>query len=135
MRMLKKCFALLLVVVVFTVIPANATNLNTEESVQPRYIGVSSVRANLDISSSGRASVGGTIRTYSGYTVTVSVSLMQDGTSIKSWSKSGSGILTISQNYYVMSGHDYYTSLYISVYNSNNQLVDTITTSSNTVSY
>lgn len=137
MRMVKKCFVLLLVVAVFTVITASAvdSNENGEEGVQPRYTGVSKATTSLNISSSGKANVNGNVRTMSGYTVSVTVSLIKDGTSIKSWGASGDGEIQISKSYFVTSGHDYCTSLYVEVYNSSNKLVDSFTTNSNIVSY
>ena len=135
MRMLKKCFALLLVVAAFTVMSANAMDFNEVENVQPRYTGIFDTHTSLDISSSGTSHVYGYVHTLSGYTVDMTVSLIKDETTIKSWSDSGSGGMEISKNYFVTSGHDYYTSLYVEVYNSSNKLVDSFTIYSDTVNY
>ncbi|MCI8399309.1 MAG: hypothetical protein HFF90_07915 [Oscillibacter sp.] len=135
MRMLKKCFALLLVVAVFTVMTVNAVDFSEAENVQPRYTGIFDSRTSLDISSFGKANVYGYVHALSGYTVDVTVSLIKDETSIKSWSDSGNGGVEISKNYYVTSGHSYYTSLYVEVYNSSNKLVDSFTIYSDAVNY
>ena len=47
MRGLRKCAALLLLVVIFTVMTANAANFSAEEPVQPRYTGVANVITTL----------------------------------------------------------------------------------------
>lgn len=133
MRILKS-FAFLLVVATFTVMTVNAVDFNEEDSVQPRYTGIFDARTSLDISSSGKANVYRYVRTHSGYTADVTVSLIKDETSIKSWSDSGSGGMEISKNYYVTSGHDYYTSLYVEVYNSSKR-VDLFTAYSEDISY
>lgn len=136
MRTAKRIFNLFLLTAIFTVITVNAATPPEQHDIQPRYTGVASVMADLDISSSGRASVYGNVRTIPGYTASITVSLRQDtGTSVKSWSSSGSGTITIDKIYYVATGHDYFTSVQVNAYNSSGTLVDSITVDSNVVSH
>ena len=119
---------------------AVTVNANAEQisrnTIQPRYVGVATVTADLTISSSGRANAYGKVIVSPGYTVDMTVAIHQDSNgSIKSWSTSGSGILEINRNYYVASGHDYHVVVSVNVYNSSGRLVDTIDHPSGEVSY
>ena len=99
------------------------------EEIVPMYDG------ELDISTSGRADCYGYVRTRTGYSVDFTMELLRDGRTIKSWSDSGSGIISISEPYYVTPDHDYQVVVSADVYNSQGRLVDTPSTESIVISY
>lgn len=93
-------------------------------AVEPRYTGISKLSTNLSISSSGAATCKGTVTVYSGYTADVKVELKQDGSTIKTWTDSGSGTIRISEIHYVESGHKYIVKTSATVYDSNGKVVE-----------
>lgn len=107
----------------------------TIDEIEPRYTGISKLAANLTINSSGNAQCFGEVRSRSGYTTTLTVSLQQDGSTIKSWSVSGSGLRTIDESYHVDKGHSYQVIASAVVKNSNGTVVDTATAESRVQSY
>lgn len=100
-----------------------------------RMTGISSLSADLIIYSSGRSESFGYVSTYPGYSVDLTVSLKQDGETIKSWSESGSGKIQIDEPYYVTPNHDYQVTATAVVKNSSGVTVDKQTTDSVIVSY
>lgn len=88
------------------------------------YTGVSSLTSGLTISSSGGATCGGRASVRSGYTVDLTVELKQDGSTIKTWSSSGNGIVSAGGTYYVMSGHSYVVTTTAEVFDSNGNLIE-----------
>lgn len=100
------------------------TSLATAQAVEPRYTGISQISSNLSISSGGAASCRGEVRLYSGYTADVVVELKQDGTTIETWTDSGSGTIRISETRYVKSGHNYVVKTSATVYDSNGKVVE-----------
>lgn len=100
-------------------------NFATAHAVEPRYIGVAQLSATLNISSNGAASCGGKAILWNGYTVDVKVELKQDGTTIKTWTSSGSGIVSAGGTYYVTSGHEYVVITTATVYDSDGNIVET----------
>ena len=128
MNLTKRFFSFILVIAMFAAMFTTASAISPlQTDIQPRYIGIIAADVNLEISSSGNATVKATVRASSGYTVNLDVSLMRDsGTSVKSWSDSGGGTVEIQKNYYVTPGHDYYVLATISVFDQNGRQVDTI---------
>lgn len=59
----------------------------------------------------------------------------QDGTTIKTWSTSGSGIISAGSTYYVTSGHEYVVKTTATVYNSDGKIVEVQSENSLTKSY
>lgn len=94
-------------------------------SIEPRYTTIRSLQGTLDISVQGSATCRGQVRVLSGYTVDLTVELKQDGTTIKTWLNSGSGTVTAGGTYYVALGHTYVVTATATVYNANNQIVET----------
>jgi hypothetical protein len=82
-------------------------NFVVVQAVEPRYTSVRQIHATVELSTDGKASCYGDVKLSSGYTADVKVELKQDGTTIKTWTKSGSGTISISGTYYVMTGHSY----------------------------
>ena len=103
--------------------------------ISPRYVGIYQLHANLNISSSGRANCYGYVAIQDDYSVDFTMELLRDGRTIKSWSDSGSGIISISEPYYVTPDHDYQVVVSADVYNSQGRLVDTPSTESIVISY
>jgi hypothetical protein len=89
----------------------------------------------VELSTDGKASCYGDVKLSSGYTADVKVELKQDGTTIKTWTKSGSGTISISGTYYVMTGHSYMVTTTATVYDSNGQVIETPTKNSTNASY
>lgn len=105
------------------------------KAVQPRMIGVSSLAAQLSISTTGRATCGAIVHNNGDYDVTVIVSLKQDGTVIKSWTVTAAvGTNLIEKYYYVTSGHDYQVVATAQI-RSGGTLVRSYAVSSSVVSY
>lgn len=95
------------------------------EGIEPRYTGISSLSACIDISSSGGAECNGTVMVRDGYTADLTISLKQDGTTIKSWTESdGTGLMSLTRTYYVPTGHEYYVKTSVTVYNSDGKIVE-----------
>jgi len=120
---------LLMGILVSSLITAHA------ESISPRYTGISTLSSAINISSIGGATCTGTVTLRSGYTVDLTVALKQDGTTIKTWTASGSGTICAGNTYYVASGHEYFVRTTATVYNSDGKIVEVQSTDSQTRSY
>lgn len=101
------------------------TTLATAYAVEPRYTGISSLSASLTISTAGKAECSGKAIVRSGYTADVKVELKQDGTTIKTWTNSGSGTVSAGGTYYVESGHNYIVTTTATVYDSSSHIIET----------
>ena len=77
----------------------------------------------------------GEVRSRSGYTSTLTVSLQQDGTTIKSWSVSGGGLRSVDESYTVEKGHSYQVIASVVVKDSNGTVVDRTSEESRVQSY
>ena len=97
----------------------------TAHAVEPRYIGVAQLSSTLNISSSGAASCSGKAILWAGYTADVKVELKQDGTTIKTWTGSGSPAASAGGTYFVTSGHTYVVITTATVYDSDGNIVET----------
>ena len=127
-------FAMLCLVISTPVTTAAAKNVD-EPMIQPRYTGIFQFAVDLDISSSGYASCYGYVAPSSGYSVDLTMELQRDGTTIKSWTASGSTTFSMDKGYYVTKGHDYQVVLTANVKNSKDITVSTPSLTSNVVSY
>lgn len=99
--------------------------------VEPLYDNADRVSASINISSTGCATCAGTIVLHGGVKADVTLTLQKstNGTSwssVKPWTTSGSYSLSINEDYYVMSGYYYRTKLVAKIYDSNNNLLETI---------
>ena len=99
-------------------------NLAPAQAVEPRFAVVTDLVASLSVSSSGKASCSGAVYVDEGYTVDLKMELKQDGTTIKTWTNSGSGMVRVSGNYYVTSGHNYMVVTTATAYTSSGQWVE-----------
>lgn len=123
------CAALSLILLLGVVVPSAAfaqpiPDSDRVEEAVPRFTGITTLASSLTISKYGRADCGGTVSLRDGYTVDVTVELKQDGTVIKTWTESGSGVVGAGGSYYVTSGHDYVVTTTAEVYNSSGKLVE-----------
>ena len=105
------------------------------ETAEPMYTGLASLSCNIDISANGCASCFGRAINYNGYSTTLRMDLKRDGAAIKSWTTSGSGIVTLDKDYYVLSGHSYRVDVVATVKNSSGTTVGIYSTYTGTVSY
>ena len=107
-------------------------------AAEPRYVGVSYVSADLEITSGGRATCNGSCGTRPGYSVDVVMELQQESgstwTTIKTWSGEGSEVI-LEKNIYVVKGHNYRVMVSADVYNGSGNIVDSLTTYSNLKAY
>ena len=131
-RYVKRCMGLALVLV--CLISATQVSAFANE-ITPRYVGISLIAADLDISTSGRASCYGYANVLRGYSADLTVSLQRDGKTIKSWSDSGEDEVEIIGTYYVTPGHDYQVVVSAVVENSRGSVVDRPTMESSVVEY
>ncbi len=92
--------------------------------VMPLYTGIASVTSRLTISDAGGASCSGKVMLWDDYTADVTVELKRDGTTIKTWTSSGSGMVSAGGTYYVASGHEYVVTTTATVYDSNGKIVE-----------
>lgn len=114
-RIVSSLFAMALLVSVLSASYVTALAAETTQ-IEPRYTGISGLISSLTISANGGASCGGKVIARSGYTVDVTVELKQDGTTIETWTASGSGVVSAGGTYFVMSGHDYVVTTTVDVY-------------------
>lgn len=124
-------FAILLLLI----FGALMANFITVQAVEPRYTGATSFTNKLEISESGAASCSGKIILRYGYSADLKVELKQDGTTIKTWTSSGSGTVTAGGTKYVMSGHEYVVTATATVYNADNKVVEKPAMDSDVIPY
>ncbi len=112
-----------------TMLSAQAADLEPPEPSDPisPYIGVATASIALSRASNGDAQATGTIVLKNGYYANATVALYKEWntTPTVSWSQS-STYIWISQSYSVSSGYTYYATLSASIYDSNNNYVDTV---------
>lgn len=97
-----------------TCLPASAANIDTfwgTEIIEPRYVGISGLSANLEILSDGMAECSGSVRVSSGYTAVMTMQLFRkDGstwTLLESWTTEGTGRLNLTKYKSVSKGYAY----------------------------
>lgn len=92
--------------------------------IQPRYTGIFQLSSGLKITSAGAAICDGYVDLRNGYTADLTVELKQDGTTIKTWTASGSEMVSAGGTYYVASGHKYIVTTTAVVYDANDNIVE-----------
>lgn len=95
-----------------------------EATITPRHTGISSVTSGLTISKSGCARCTGIVIVRDGYTASIKVELKQDGSTIKTWTDSGTDTVDAGGIYYVKSGHTYVVTTTVTVYDSDGKFVE-----------
>ena len=114
-RIVSSLFAMALLV---SVLSANCTTALAVQSDQIHlmYTGIFSLTTTLNISASGAASCYGSVIARNGYTVNLTVELKRDGSTIKTWTDSGSGAVVASGTYFVTPGHTYVVTTSAEIY-------------------
>lgn len=114
-RIVSSLFAMALLV---SVLSATCTTAMAAESDQIHlmYTGIANITTSLYISANGAASCSGSVIARSGYTVDLTVELKRDGSTIKTWTNSGSGSVSASGTYFVTPGHNYVVTTTAEVY-------------------
>ena len=132
---------LILVLVLTSVASAASANSPTTEAIQPRWTRIFSLTASLDISSSGRADCSSNaMLRISGDSADLTMSLQRSSngtswTTVKTWTESGRGSISMDESWYVLSGYFYRVKATVEVYNSSGTLVESATAYSATVEY
>lgn len=124
--MKRKISSICIVVLIVSIFMTCLAPAFASDEITPRYTAISQISSSLSISSLGGASCAGNVVLDDGYTADLVVELRQDGTTIKTWTASGSGSFSAGGLYYVMSGHDYIVRTTATVYNSNGKLVEIV---------
>lgn len=135
-RILSSIFVVLLLVAsVFSVQAADLEPPVSPDPLSP-YTGVTSAGAGLSRLNNGNAQVTGSINLKPGYRANATLALYKEGSTspVASWSQS-STFIWISQSYSVPSGYTYYVSLAATVYDSNDNYVDSVNIESNHVHF
>lgn len=96
----------------------------TVYAVEPRYIGLTRLSSSLTISTTGQAVCTGRAYVRNGYTADVKVELKEDGTTIMTWTNSGSNTVSAGGTYGVQSGHNYMVTTTATVYGSNGKVIE-----------
>jgi hypothetical protein len=114
---------------------------STIPTVSPAFVGVSAVQPTLYISATPIAYCHDFISISNGYSASAAWTLQYKSdtsenswATFKTWSSSGSGSIGLNKNVYVTSGRTYRLKVAASVYDSQGNLVDSITGYSSKVS-
>lgn len=102
----------------------NGFSIAKATEIVPRYTGLAMITATVDVSSAGKAVCNGKAILRDGYTVDLTVELKQDGVTIKTWTSSGSDMVSAGGTYYVKSGHTYTTTTTATVYDADGNVVE-----------
>lgn len=131
--MKKKIFCTLSsVVMVFCVLTASLSvgaTVDSNSSIQPFWIGLSSLKADLIISSFGLAECDGEVKLKNGYTADMTMELQRSTNlaaweTVNSWTASGGGTLELNKSYYVATGYYYRVEVSADVYNAYGTLIE-----------
>ena len=136
-KLSKRIIVFSIVLLFFSVVCLqNAFAAEDSSTVVPLYTGIMSGTVNTNVSSGGYATSTCRVTLLPNYTADVTMQLKYGSGSVSgTWTDSGSGTISMEKGKYVMSGHDYYTSVHVVVYDSTGKIVSDITIDSDTVSY
>lgn len=130
-----------LLLICMCVVPLSAfAALPDETPISPLYTGVATVTRSIDVSSGGCATCYGRIVVRSGYTADMELELQlssddESWSTIKSWTNSGSGTLTLDKIYFVSSGYYYRVICTADIYDSDDNFVEAIAEASGSQYY
>lgn len=129
--MKKKLFRSCVCLLAMLILLSNTAFAAMPPTVEPLYDNADRVTVSLDITSSGCANCIGTVVLHGGVKANVTLTLQKstNGTSwssVKPWTASGSYIVSLDEDYYVMSGYYYRVKLVAKIYDSSNNLLETI---------
>ena len=141
-RRILAVLSLVLILASVLVLPAGAAEAVAEETptVSPRYVNIIGITASIGVNSSGKASCYSFVETANtSYTIYLVLGLQryEDGywTTIKEWSGSGTGEVSMDKSRYVTSGYYYRTAASATVYTSGGSYVESTTLYSQSTYY
>lgn len=132
--------AVLVLSLVVGMVPAAAVQTSDESEIQPYYIDLYQISANINISNAGKA-------TCTGYAdsdfstdelrMTLYLQRLEDGkwVTVKSWSATGYSYLAMEAYRYIVPGYYYHTLTMVSVYNSAGKYIESASCASRAVYY
>ena len=127
-KKLVKVLLLTVVVSLFTMTTAFAQEYPTQNT-NARYIGISTLNADLSIDDNGKSSCSGNVTlNNSSYSTDLTMELIQvdTGKVMKTWTDSGSISISLTNKpWYVTSGHRYQVKVTVTVYNTSGKSIET----------
>ncbi len=136
------CMGIFVLMVILAAVPAYASdgtkNAGVQGIITPQYTYISLLTPGLSINSSGMATCAGLASAYDSSHTTILIVKLQksNGSTIKSWSASATGIslAKIEENYYVVHG-TYRVCATANIYNASGTLLESKSLYSSTVTY
>lgn len=121
--------AVLVLSLVVGMVPAAAAQTNDESEIQPCYIDLFAVAANINISTAGKATCEGYATTYNStdeIRMTLYLQRLEDGkwVTIKYWNGKGHDTLMMEAYRYVVPGYYYHTLTMVSIYDSAGKYIE-----------
>lgn len=116
----------------------DARAIGGTDIIVPYNIAITQTENSLDLGSGGKLNCYAKTYVQSGYKAGVKVELQQKAgswTTIKTWSGKANLSVEVDEDYYVTSGYQYRLKLTHTAYNSSGSVIETITDTSDIVSY
>ncbi len=107
-------------------------------SISPCFLAIVSYENNLILNSGGRLTCKGKTEVQYGYIAGLTIELQQysgQWNTIKTWSASDSTVVSLSKDWYVVSGYQYRLKLTHTAMDSNSNVIDSFISYSKTVAY
>lgn len=132
--------AVLVLSLVVGMVPAAAAQTNDESEIQPYYIDLFQITANINISNAGKATCTGYATTYNStdeIRMTLYLQRLEDGkwVTVKSWSSTGHDYLAMEAYRYIVPGYYYHTLTMVSIYDSAGKYIESASCASRAVYY
>lgn len=132
--------AVLVLSLVVGMVPAAAAQTNDESEIQPYYIDLFQITANINISNAGKATCTGYATTYNStdeIRMTLYLQRLEDGkwVTVKSWSSTGHDYLAMEAYRYIVPGYYYHTLTMVSIYDSAGKYIEGASCASRAVYY
>lgn len=133
----------LCLLMVFSVLAASGTafaappELSTPAAgeIEPRYEDINLLSASLTIDDLGKATCTSIAKGSAYSKLELTMTLYDENGSVKTWTNEAIHSVSLSENWYVPSGHTYHLEVSVSVYNARGILIDYATTPSNYVTF
>lgn len=121
-------------------VPAAAVETNDVSEIQPCYIDLYAITANINISTAGKATCTGYATTYNTtdeIRMTLYLQRLEDGkwVTVKSWSSTGRDYLAMEAYRYIVPGYYYHTLTMVSIYDSTGKYIESASCASRAVYY
>jgi len=129
-RKLVSLVALVLLAASLLAFPAAAAEPAAAKSnAMPRYVNVSVFTASIDITSSGKAMCYAYVKTADpNYTISMNMALQRYAnggwSTVKSWTSSGTGSVTMDKSYYITGDYYYHTAATATVWDEDGHFVE-----------